>query len=54
MKPCPFCGCDEVTRVEERNVGWYILCAGCRAAGPVSETQEEAEDTWDIRSGEGI
>ena len=48
LKPCPFCGCDQIHQSEHE--GWVIpfakYCRNCRAYGPHKETEEAAAIAW--------
>ena len=58
MKPCPFCGSDDVgygygTRPDGRELA-MIACSNCGANGPVRTYEsggddDEAEASWDKR-----
>jgi Lar family restriction alleviation protein len=47
LKACPFCGSASVLQV-----GSYVRCGRCGAAGPYGETDVEARQRWNERSGE--
>ena len=51
LKPCPFCGCDQVQWSE--NTDWVIpfarYCRNCRAYGPHKETLDDADKAWNKR-----
>lgn len=49
LKPCPFCGCEEL-RI---GVLEYIWCPECGGAGPMGTSDEEAREKWNGRAGEG-
>jgi len=52
IKPCPFCGGEDIhedtTLLEET----YHICGNdkCRAFGPVGETRQEAIEAWNKRA----
>ena len=51
LKPCPFCGCEDVSCEEYgRNVGmWYIQCHECCAVLPHFDSKQEAATPWNTR-----
>ena len=56
IKPCPFCGCTEISfSVDEEDQG-YMYCGFCAARGPLIEdglgiydTKEYSLDGWNER-----
>lgn len=54
MKPCPFCGREEIT-VRRRDWDFFsATCLNCAATGPYSETREEAIQAWNKREGDDV
>lgn len=52
-KPCPFCGGKKISAVRDSLTGlWAIGCETCFIIYGVSNTQEEAWEKWNKRSGE--
>ena len=53
LKPCPFCGSDNVTlEFVDRHMYWEVNCNDCFAAGPVTtdgETEQAARVGWNTR-----
>lgn len=48
LKPCPFCGSEEV--IMEDGYGlFYVRCADCGASASYCETDEEAISAWNER-----
>jgi hypothetical protein len=56
MKPCPFCGETEHTKLVEANIVCWVECGrpSCRAVGPRRETAITAINAWNSRSGDAI
>lgn len=57
LKPCPFCGCDDVwpVQVEDEPYGageWYVSCPCCDTRGPLKYTEENAIEAWNRRAEE--
>jgi len=50
MKPCPYCGKDDL-KYKWDTVKWAIAvrCESCGAMGPVAVTSSGAEALWDSR-----
>ncbi len=52
---CPFCGSrkitpyDELSQSDDRTL-WKLYCLGCRAAGPIRYSYEDAEIAWNARN----
>lgn len=48
---CPFCDsgdvvtCDEAASIGER-AGWFVTCQGCKAQGPVKDSEDRAIAAW--------
>ncbi len=50
IAPCPFCA-QRAAHVRKLDPGnWTVACAGCGAAGPVSEDVAGALFLWDARA----
>lgn len=50
LRPCPFCGSDDVT------VSWYlrcIICLDCDTRGPADESMKIAVEKWNSRRRDG-
>ena len=43
MKPCPFCGHNELA------MAYVVYCYNCHAYGPPRQTQNEAIEAWNKR-----
>jgi len=52
LKPCPFCGHSNIQTEDCRapDQGWYAVCMGCHAQGPLRSTPERANLAWDDRA----
>ena len=48
LKPCPFCGSDDLTDQDD-----YIVCKACNAYGPTADINETIEDAWNRRAPTG-
>ena len=49
LKPCPFCGSDDVV-VEETDTSGYVRCRGCGAEGGLRYSHDEAAAAWNSRA----
>ncbi len=49
IKPCVFCGFDDVTIDEVRIGGYAVDCPECEAIGPIKPTTMEAISFWNDR-----
>ncbi len=54
LKPCPFCGSDQVECIKRGIVGWHwVVCWNCGTDGPRGATDSyEAIEMWNDRKGE--
>jgi Lar family restriction alleviation protein len=52
LKPCPFCGCDQIqsSEMDKWVVPYARYCRNCRAYGPHKRTYEEAIEAWNTRT----
>lgn len=48
LLPCPFCG-KEATHDTDGELCW-IRCMTCDSEGPVTETDEQAAESWNTRA----
>lgn len=48
LKPCPFCGGDDLLASERDRGGYQVICL-CGATGPLEDTIEEAGEAWNRR-----
>ena len=49
LKPCPFCGSDDVV-VEETYTSGYVRCRDCGAEGGFRYSHDEAVAAWNRRT----
>lgn len=49
LKPCPFCGSNDVT-VEETYASGYVRCRSCGAEGGFRYSHDEAAAAWNRRT----
>lgn len=50
LKPCPFCGSDDLLVVSCAPLGWQVECADCYATGPAMGSQAETREAWNRRA----
>lgn len=49
LKPCPFCGGEDISVSEDTSMGAWAACAACGSLGPTRQTEEEAAEAWNHR-----
>jgi len=49
LKPCPFCGYVEVTKVFRDDTWYYVICDKCGACGPADLGKSGAIEAWNER-----
>lgn len=49
IKPCPFCGREEVHLVQDDWKHW-CCCTSCGVEGPVQDSRKHAVDKWQERA----
>lgn len=55
--PCPFCGSEDVAYLPMLDIfsckpmTFCVICAGCKARGPLRENPELAVRDWNHRQG---
>ena len=52
LKPCPWCGCEEINNYVEGIVSEEVhtcFCMACDAVGPPALSQGNAEQGWNKR-----
>ena len=63
LKPCPFCGSEEVHTARTILDNWppniaianiFVMCEGCGAAGRSETTEEKAVESWNRRYEDAI
>ena len=51
LKPCPFCGNADESRVVWLNAyTWRVHCGGCGADGPTCYSENNAVEWWNTRT----
>lgn len=52
LKPCPFCGSDDVyVPMTDSRIDWYFVwCPGCCFAGPGRTKGQDAIEAWNRRA----
>lgn len=53
LKPCPFCGSDDL-EIYHEVVGchYYVTCRDCGSSGAIYYTPEQAAHAWNRRANE--
>lgn len=52
LKPCPFCGSENVEPQYAGCGDWYVMCGSCATEGPWGETSKDsAIAAWNRRDG---
>lgn len=54
IKPCPFCGSEEVHTAINTIDNWFVMCEGCGASGRDERTEEKAIASWNKRYEDGL
>lgn len=49
LKPCPFCGSEDVEVIGKYN--FFVSCNYCNSDSGVYETKRKAENAWNRRKG---
>lgn len=49
LKPCPFCGSDDVSVIDIAKV-WMVKCESCLACGTVTTKENTAIKAWNRRA----
>ena len=51
LKPCPFCGCDQVLtwHIGHYDRPWVVECWRCQTQGPHAITEDVAIKLWNER-----
>ena len=50
MKPCPFCGSNNINQADVIGFPVSAWCDNCHACGPAKLTAKEADEAWNKRS----
>jgi Lar family restriction alleviation protein len=51
MKPCPFCGSDDLDLLCDKYNVMCISCSNCGTKGPEADSTKDAQQLWDDRKG---
>ena len=56
LKPCPFCGCEEIVYMQYRHIAglrWKVFCCGCSAGidNGYSQEKHQIQAVWNKRIG---
>lgn len=51
LKPCPFCGSEDIGPILGEYGLWWVDCDSCHACGPLGDTELEAITAWNRRVG---
>ena len=54
LKPCPFCGSDELELALNGIGNWSVSCLGCGATGRDERKADKAVEVWNRRYEEGV
>ena len=52
IKPCPFCGDENIDTWDIRQEKYFCYCENCGCQGPTGKTEQEAIEAWNRRAGE--
>lgn len=50
LKPCPFCGSNEIFIDQPDANCFYVGCANCGVNGTTANTKERAVEAWNRRT----
>ena len=53
LKPCPFCGCEDIEAFNFWDDLFYVQCKSCTGCVGACDTAEEAVEEWNRRAGDG-
>ena len=54
LKPCPFCGSEELDIDFNAADKYFVYCIGCGASGRDERTIEKAKEVWNRRYEDGL
>lgn len=49
LKPCPFCGSEDLIVLKKRNTPKWMQCANCLSSTGTYNTVEEVIEAWNRR-----
>ena len=49
LKPCPFCGCEDIEEFNFCGDLFYVQCTNCSGCVGACDTAEEAVEEWNRR-----
>lgn len=52
LKPCPFCGNENLLLFQINDTEWVVKCENCDAWGPERDFRYDAAVAWNMRKGE--
>ena len=52
LKPCPFCGGEVEKRESPGFHNWWVICKQCHSTSGEHESEKEAVEAWNRRSGQ--
>lgn len=52
LKPCPFCGGENIVLTSHHEVIVFVQCEDCYATFPHFDSLEEAVSAWNRRAGD--
>ena len=50
LKPCPFCGSEDLKIYSNAFENYYVVCLGCGASGRNYRSVEKAKEVWNRRA----
>lgn len=50
LKPCPFCGSNDVLNAGGDMFGIYVRCCNCGIHGPARDSLSTAAEAWNTRA----
>ena len=54
LKPCPFCGSEELDIWQNDVDNYFVVCIGCGASGRDERRVEKAVEVWNRRLGDHL
>ena len=50
LKPCPFCGSENIDLIAHHKIVVFVQCDNCGATFPDFDSKEEAIKAWNTRT----